>query len=88
MASSNPDFLTQVRQAKDKLVQQFLGHADVTLIDIGYAKGSTQAKQTPVLRIHVKSNQAAAKAKTEGTFPKEIDGIPVVVITGEYHLDA
>ena len=60
---------------------------DVTLIDIGYRSGQVQAPEI-VLRIHVRERWAAARPETRTAFPGELDGIPVIVMLGEYGLQS
>jgi hypothetical protein len=75
---------TRARQARDKLVDRYLAHPDVTLIGIGHApEGGEQAGQL-VLRIHVRERWMNAKPEDRVAFPEQVDGIPVVVLPGEY----
>lgn len=80
------DFLTRAQQAQEKLVNQFIQHPDVSLIDIGYAPESKQTEEDVVLRIHVRDRWMQANPKERTKFPSEIDGLPVVVIPGDYQL--
>jgi len=84
MAPRDADFWTEARQAQDKLVQQFLDHPDVTLIDIGYVGEENNTSGQIALRIHVRERWFKAKPEERITFPEQVSGIPVVVIRGEY----
>ena len=85
MSQRNSEFWNRARRARDKLADQFLGHPDVSLIDIGYAP-SEQGKSAKevVLRIHVRENWLQAKPEERIHFPKQVDGIRAIVIPGEY----
>jgi hypothetical protein len=39
MAQEDSESRNRVRRAQDKLIKEFLGHPDVTLIDAGYPPG-------------------------------------------------
>ncbi len=85
MSSEQTEFWNRARRARNKLADQFLSHAEVSLIDIGYdleAEGKAESKEI-VLRVHVR--QPATK-ETLG-LPAEIDNIPVRVIVADYRLE-
>ena len=84
MAPRDSDSWAKARQARDKLVQQFLDHPDVTLIDIGYVGEENSASKQIALRIHVRERWFKAKPEERIAFPEQVSGIPVVVIRGEY----
>jgi hypothetical protein len=86
MPPEESEFLTRARRAQEQLVNQFINHPDVSLIDIGYAPGESQTDQDIVLRIHVRDRWMQASPEERVSFPSEIDGIPVVVIPGDYQL--
>lgn len=75
-----------MRRARDKLISQFLTHPDVTLIDIGYSKNRGPKTQSVTLRIHVRERWLKAKPEERVALPDHQDGIPVVVIGGEYRV--
>ena len=82
----NSDQLIRAQQARDKLIQQFLNHPEVNLIDIGYDLDSTQQQETPehvVLRVHVRF-PSTRKALN---FPLEIDDVPVRVVVSDYNIE-
>lgn len=86
MSHRNSEFWTIARRARDKLVDQFLDHPDVSLIDIGYdpdAEGGGHAEHI-VLRVHVRR----PLTREEVGLPAQIDGIPVrVMVVGDYRLE-
>jgi hypothetical protein len=81
MSSRDSTLWAQARRARDKLVEQYINHPDVTLIDIGHAQGDGGAV---VLRIHVKWRWLQARPEERTAFPKQVDDIPVHIISGEY----
>ena len=80
MSQQDSEFFAKARQARDKLADQFLSHPEVTLIDIGYKVGPSKPIEQLVLRVHVRqpADQQAL------SLPKEVDGIPVQVVIGDY----
>jgi hypothetical protein len=85
MSQKNPEFWSRARRARDKLVDQFLDHPDVSLIDIGYdpdREGEGNAERI-VLRVHVRR----PLTREEVGLPAQIDGIPVRVMVGDYRLE-
>ena len=67
------------RQARDQLAAQLLGHPGVSLIDIGLDPQGMS--DTPVLRVHIRQDDAPAR-----NIPGEISGIPIRAIYGDYSL--
>jgi len=85
MSEKNSELWDRARRARDKLVDQFLDHPDVSLIDIGYdpdREGGGNAERI-VLRVHVRR----PLTREEVGLPAEIDGIPVRVLVGDYRLE-
>lgn len=75
----------RLRAARDKLVQRWLSHPEVQLIDIGYPPGSaaTTGVNAPIsLRIHIRADSDPQQLG----LPQEIDGFPVVFIRADYEL--
>jgi hypothetical protein len=85
MSQKNSEFWNRARRVRDKLVEQFIDHPDVSLIDIGYAPAE-QGEHTEevVLRIHVREHWLKAKPEDRAAFPEQVDGIPVIVMPGDY----
>lgn len=81
------EFWTQARRARDTLEDQFLDHPDVTLIGIGLSPDRDATTEQIVLRIHVRARWLNTDPEERVAFPAEVDGIPVVVLPGEYRLD-
>jgi hypothetical protein len=79
---SQPDatFEARARRAQEKLVEQVIDHPDVTLVDIGYDLENPASPEHIVLRAHVRR----PVTKSALGLPDEIDGIPVVLIAGDY----
>lgn len=73
------------RNALDKLARQYLHHPSVSLIDMGFDPVQGDVGQTPevVLRLHVRPGSDVNAMQ----FPSQIDGIPVRIITADYHLE-
>ncbi len=84
MAPRDSGSWVEARRAQDELVQQFLDHPDVTLIDIGYLGKENSTSEQIALRIHVRERWFQAKPEERIAFPEQVNGIPVVVIPGEY----
>lgn len=87
MPPEDSEFWTRIRQAQDKLVDQFIHHPDVSLIDIGYAPEHKEMPKEVVLRIHVRERWMKAKPEERVAFPDQVDGIPVIVMPGDYRLE-
>lgn len=86
MPANDNELRTKARLARDKLVNQFFDHPDVSLIDISYPNASKKHKKT-TLRIHVKERWFTTKQNNKVIFPKEIDGFSVEIIHGNYELE-
>lgn len=88
MSSKNSEFWNRARRARDKLVDKFLDHPDVSLIDIGYGPAEQgESSEEIVLRIHVRQNWLKAKPGERTAFPEEMDGISIIVMPGDYRLE-
>jgi len=87
MSQEDSGFWNRARRARDKLADQFLDHPDVSLIDIGYAPERGEETEEIALRIHVRERWMKAKPEERVAFPKQVEGIPVVVMLGEYQLE-
>jgi hypothetical protein len=83
MSSDDPELWKKARQGRDQLAAQFLSHPDVSLIDIGLDPEDQTSSQRIVLRVHVRRPDAAMSLG----LPGEIDGVPVRVLEGDYHLE-
>lgn len=89
MPNHDAEFWNKARRARDKLVKQYIYHPDVSLIDIGYAPDqSDEHEETIALRIHVKESWLQAEPEERVDFPTIMDGIPVVVVPGDYDLSS
>ena len=78
---------TKLERARDKLVAKYIYHPDVTLIDIGYPLPVDQETKELVLRIHVRRRWMNSSPEQRTAFPEEVDGIPVIVMSGDYKLE-
>ena len=83
MAQQSSGFWETARKAQDKLVQQYLDHPDVTMIDIGYLNEVDNTEQI-ALRIHVHDRWFKSAPQQRVAFPEQMDGIPVAIVRGEY----
>jgi len=84
MSQRNSELWNRARRARVKLVDQFLKHPQVSLIDIGYAPAEqSNSGEEIVLRIHVRETWLEEKPAERVAFPGQIDGIPIIVISGE-----
>lgn len=79
MSPIDPDHLERARKALEKLIQGYIHHPDVTLIDIGLDPNAGPGELL-ALRVHVR--QSAAKETLQ--LPAEVDGFPVYIETGDY----
>jgi len=77
----------KLERARDKLVAKYIYHPDVTLIDIGYPLADDQETKELVLRIHVRSRWMKSSSEQRTSFPEKVDGIPVIVMSGDYKLE-
>jgi hypothetical protein len=87
MSKRDSKFWNRARRARDKLIDQFINHPDVSLIDIGYASEHGEETEEVVLRIHVREHWMKVKPEERVVFPKQIDGISVVVMLGDYQVE-
>ncbi|MDZ7288914.1 MAG: hypothetical protein ONB44_04000 [candidate division KSB1 bacterium] len=78
METPNQEWWHKARRVRDQLFAQLRDHPDVSLIDIGMDPEGTSS--TPVVRVHLRRGDASRL-----NLPREIDGIPVRVIHGDYH---
>jgi hypothetical protein len=74
-----PDNLQRVRQALDKLVERYIHHPNVSLIDMGFDPDPAGTEQM-VLRVHVRG----LNTEEALDLPQEVDGIPVRRVSGDY----
>jgi hypothetical protein len=80
--------LARAHQARDVLVEQFLAHPDVSLIDISYLPGGKQTEEDLVLRIHVRDQWMQASPTERVTFPSKIDGFAILIVHGDYQIES
>jgi hypothetical protein len=81
MTHESAEYWDKIRHALDKLVEAFVYHPDVTLIDAGYAPAEQGGNgEKVVLRIHVRERWLRARPEERTAFPAQVDGIPVVVM--------
>jgi hypothetical protein len=89
MSQRDNEFWNKAHRVLDKLVKQYIDHPDVSLIDIGYAQAEQgESKEEVVLRIHVREQWMKARPEERVAFPDQVEGIPVIVIPGDYRLEA
>lgn len=87
MVHPDSEIMVRVRRAQDKLVELYMNHPDVSLIDIGYPIKNGRIETEPAVRIHVREQWVRARPEDRVTFPKEVDDISVVVLFGDYQLE-
>jgi hypothetical protein len=87
MSRENAEFWTRARRAQESLVEQFIHHPDVSLIDVGYAPEQGEGTEAIVLRIHVRERWTKAEPGERIAFPAEVEGIPVYVMRGDYQME-
>jgi hypothetical protein len=73
------DFWRRARRARDELAEQLRDHPHVSLVDIGYAMVGSEGPSKVMLRIHLRGS-AAEEGREVQALPREVDGIPVVVL--------
>ena len=88
MSERNPKDWTRARLARDKLETEFIRHPDVSLIDIGDASPDGVPSGKLAVRIHVRDRWMQATPEDRVAFPDDVDGIPVIVLPGDYDLSA
>lgn len=86
MAQRSSGFWEKARRSQQWLVEKYLSHPDVSMIDIGYPDEAGNSEQI-VLRIHVRDSWYATDPQQRMAFPEQVDGIPVRVVRGEYRTD-
>jgi hypothetical protein len=74
-----PDNLQRIREALDKLVERYIHHPDVSLIDMGFDPDPAGGEQV-VLRVHLRGSSGEDALD----LPQEVDGIPVRRVSGDY----
>ena len=84
MANTEAEGWEKLRRAQEELVRRYTHHPDVSLIDIGYPPSESGVTEEIVLRIHLRDRWFAANPDERTHFPEEIDGIPVVLMRGDY----
>ncbi len=81
---ANSDFLERVRRVRDKIAVQYLDSPGVSLIDIGYALKDGLRSNQIVVRVHVRKKWMVAGKHKQVRFPDQVDGIPVIIVPGNY----
>ena len=77
MKKNSEAWWEKARRARDQLMAQVMSHPGVRMVDIGIdPQGQSR---TPVLRVHVRQEHA-----DNIELPRQIEGIPVRLITGDY----
>jgi hypothetical protein len=74
---NSPSYWQRIRQARNALASQLLGHPAVSMVDIGLAEPRPGA--SAVLRVHLRTH-----TNTDLHIPTSIDGFDVQVIYAEY----
>ena len=87
MSRPRSELWARARRARDKMVDQFIDHPDVSLIGIGYAERSSAEPREIVVKIHVRDRWMKAKPEERVAFPEYVEGIRIVVVPGTYRLD-
>ena len=80
-------FWKKIHRAQKNLEDQFLNDLDLSLIDIDYSPKHYTKTDEIMLRIHVRKHWMEAMPEERDAFPDQLDGIPVIVIPGDYQLD-
>ena len=90
MPTENPEIMMRARRARDWLVSHFIDSPDVVLIDIGFPSDADvgNKKDEIVVRIHVRQHWFTSAPEERLNFPTEIEGVRVIVVPGDYHLDS
>jgi hypothetical protein len=87
MAAHESQQWKRLRQAREKLATQFREHPDVSLIDVGTQGSPEDFPENAVLRIHVRASWVKTDPEHRTVFPTQVDGIPVIVMSGDYRLE-
>jgi hypothetical protein len=73
--------IEKIRQVRDQLADQLISQLEVSLVDIGADPLGDSSSLQLVVRVHVRHPDVNLG------LPDEIDGVPVRVVTGDYHLE-
>lgn len=84
MKELNPEQEARLHKALEKLSNEYLHHPDVSLIDMGLNTQEGRFTDQVVLRIHVRRQ---VNPNDNMLFPKDVDGIPVIVMHADYKPD-
>jgi hypothetical protein len=87
MMQQDNKFWSRAQHAREKLAAQYLGDSDVSLIDIGRPMAPAQKGDAIVIRIHVRKRWLEARPEDRTAFPAEFEGIPVIVMHGDYQFE-
>lgn len=86
MIPDSDESLEKAQRALDKLIDRFIYHPDVTLIDAAYRPHETdENREELVLRIFLR-NRVESYSPLVG-FPSDVDGIPVILKHGNFGLE-
>lgn len=83
MDENDVAFIERARRARQVLSEQFLYQPGVSLIDIGFDPQDHGDSPRLALRVHIRRFVDPGMLG----LPAEIDGIPVRVVVGDYHLE-
>jgi hypothetical protein len=83
MAAQDAAFWKRADLARDKLKLRLSDRPEVSLIDIGLDPQDSSDTGAIFLRVHLRKSASLA----ELGLPAEIDGIPVMALHGDYHLE-
>jgi hypothetical protein len=88
MPQDDSDLMQKARSARDNLTARFIQNPDVVLIDIGTSSKTSSGVVTDevIIRIHVREHWFQSSSEERPEFPREIDGIRVIIVPGDYQL--
>ncbi len=73
-----------IQRAYEKALRTFGHRPEVTGVDIGYKYQDGQRGEEVVLRVHLREKLAPDLVEPAQLLPREIDGVPLDVIQGNY----
>jgi hypothetical protein len=86
MTERKPPSSDALVRVRDEVERRVGSDPAVSLIDVGVDPEHESDTTRLAVRIHVRSNDALARLRAE-QIPGSIDGVPVVLMVGDYRLE-
>jgi hypothetical protein len=86
-AENNHDILIKrLQEVKEKNKERLLRFPNVTGVGVGYKKKGGKKTDEISLRVYVRKKVPLEKLDQDSVIPKEIDGVQIDVIEGDFHI--